>query len=132
MIHRADAMNQWSAKRSRAGCSPQMMKNRIKTLIRLLCTWSLSLCGGVLVITAALHRIQLSSPGYTSSPLIDVEMTLIVFILLLLVAQPPLAVFRCFKRQWRRIGIIGINTVVGIAALLAAMVIDSPTALYMT
>jgi hypothetical protein len=109
-----------------------MMKDRIKTLIRFLCTWALSLCGGVLVMTAALHRLQLSSAGYTSSPLIDVEMTLIIFILLFLVAQPPLAVFRCFKKQWRRIGIIGINTVIGIAALIAAMIIDSPTILHMT
>ena len=109
-----------------------MMKDKIKTLTRFLGTWALSLCGGILVITATLHRLQLNSSGYTSSPLIQVEMILIILILLFLVAQLPLAIFRCFKKQWRRVGIIGINTVIGIAACIASMIIDSPTVLYMT
>jgi len=109
-----------------------MMKDRITTLIRFLCTWALSLCGGVLVITAILHHLQSNSSGYATSPLIGVEMNSILFILLLLLAQLPLAVFRCFKKQWRRIGVIGINSVVGITALIAAMIIDSATILYIT
>lgn len=99
---------------------------------QVLATWGLSLCSGVLLLTATLHRIGLDSPGYTSSPLIPLEMILMIIVAVLILTQPILAVICCFQRQWRNLGIIAINTVVGIAAWLGALYIDSPTLIYMT
>ena len=101
-------------------------------LNRFVGTWSLSLCSGILLISATIHRLGLESPGYTSSPLIHVEMIMMIFVALLVLVQPLLAIFLCFKRRWRQLGIVAINTVVGIGALYAAMHIDSPTLIHMT
>ena len=95
-------------------------------------TWSLTLCSVILLLTAMLHRVQLDSPGYTRSLLIPVEMLLMIIVAMLILTQPVLAVTYCFQRQWHKLGIIAINMIVGIAAWLAAMYIDSPTLIYMT
>lgn len=110
----------------------QTIFERLTKAIRFLWTWSLPLCSGVLLVSATLHILQLDSPGYTSSPLIHVEMVMVVLVALLVVLQPFVAVFLCIKRQWRRIGVVGIKTVLGIASFVSAMHIDSPTLIYMT
>ncbi len=108
------------------------MNERLMKSYWTLVTWSLLPCSGVLLLTATLHRIGLDSPSYTRSPLIPVEMILLIIVAVLILVQPILVVICCFQRQWRKLGIIAINTVVGIAALLGAMYIDSPTLIYMT
>ncbi len=108
------------------------MTEGIKKINRFLGSWALSLCGGILVMAAGLHRLQLGTPSYSSSPLIQVEMILMLLVALLVFVHLLSAVVLLFKRRWRRLLIAGINTVAGIAAWLAAMSIDAPTLIYMT
>jgi hypothetical protein len=108
------------------------MIEKIRTIRSFLGMWALSLCGGVLVAVATAHRFQLDSKGYTTSPLIGIEMTLMLIVILLFLAQPAFAVFFCLKKRWRRLAIVGINTILGFAAFVAAMYIDSATLIYMT
>jgi len=108
------------------------MKDQLKRLNRFLGTWHLCIAGAVLLLVAAAHRLQLDSPGYTSSPLIHVQMILMILIALVVCIHPFLGIFLCFKRQWKQLGLLAINTAVGIAAWFAAMIINSPTLMYMT
>ncbi len=102
-------------------------------IARFLGTWALSLCGGMLVLAAGLHRLQLGSPNsYRSSPLIPVEMILMLLVILLELAYLLSAMVLLVTRRWRQLLIAGINMVVGLGAWLAAMAIDAPTLIYMT
>jgi len=108
------------------------MIDQLKRLNRFLGTWHLCMGGALLLISATLHRLQLHSPGYTSSLLIHVQMILMILIALIVCIHPFLAIFLCFKRRWKQLGILAINTAAGIAAWFAAMLINSPTLMYMT
>lgn len=41
-------------------------------------------------------------------------------------------IFRCIKRQWLQAAFIVMNIMIGIASVIAAMIIDAPTIVYMT
>jgi len=112
--------------------SPERMKDQLKRLNGFLGTWHLCIASAVLLVSATAHRLTLNSPGYWSSPLIHVQMILMILIALVVCIHPFLGIFLCFKRQWKQLGLLAINTVVGIAAWFGAMIINSPTLIYMT
>jgi len=86
----------------------------------------------MLLVVATAHRLTLDSSGYTSSPLIHVQMSMIILIALAVCIYPFIGIFLCFKRQWKQLGLLTLNTVVGVAAWIAAMLINSATLLYST
>lgn len=111
------------------------MKEGITKVNRFLGTWALVNCGIVLVFVAAVHRLQLDTAApkpYTSSPLIAIEMALIPIMCLILLMYFVRSIHLILNKKWRDLGILAINTVVGIVCLVAATQIDAPTLLYMT
>jgi len=113
----------------------EKMKERIKRVNRFLGTWALVICGAVLVIAAGIHRLQLDTATpkpYTSSPLIAIEMALIPIMCLILLMHFVRSIYLILNKRWRDLGILTVNTVVGIGCIIAAMQIDAPTLLYMT
>ncbi len=107
----------------------------IGSIIRFVLRWPLLICGGVLICAAAAHRLQLNltePQAYTSSPLVGVEMILMITLLILLVISPLYAIFLMLKQQWLEFGILAINVVIGIVCLVVAWSVDAPTLLYMT
>ena len=94
--------------------------------------WFLCIYSSVLLFAAIAHRLSLDSPGYTSSPLIFIEIIMMTVFPLLVVIQLGVTIFLCFKKRWRQAGVSVINIVIGIVAWVAAMYIDSPTLIYCT
>lgn len=95
-------------------------------------TWFLSVCSFCLLVASALHRLQLNSTIYTKSPLIPVEIILMIVVAVLILAYILYAFVLLIKKEWQKLGIVIINTVIGIGAFMAAMTIDAPTLVYMT
>jgi hypothetical protein len=111
------------------------MKEGIKRANRFLGTWALVICGIVLVVAAGAHRLQLHTAApkpYTSSPLIAIEMTLIPIMCLILLMHFVRSIYLILKKRWRDLGMLAINTIVGVGCIIAAMQIDAPTLIYMT
>jgi hypothetical protein len=96
-----------------------------------------SILGLVLISAAAAHRLQLAGAqdlkAYTTSPLIYIELILMVLLLILLVVPSPIyAIYLIVKKQWRDLGVLAINCVLGTISLVAAMAIDSSTLIFAT
>jgi hypothetical protein len=106
--------------------------DQLKRMNRFLGAWHLCIASVVLLLSATAHRVQYDAPGYTSSPLIHVQIILMILIALIVCAHPFIGLFLCFRRRWKQLGLLASNTVTGIVAWVAAMIIDSPTLMYMT
>ncbi len=99
---------------------------------KLAATWAPALCGVALVIAAGFHRLQLHSPGYTTSLLIPLEFLLLLVVALGILLQPILAIVLCFKKEWRALAVPAINAAVSVGSLVGALCLDAATLLYMT
>lgn len=88
--------------------------------------------GIILVFSSWLHQIEINEWDYATCPLIEVEITIMICLYLFVLFQPILAIFYAFKKQWRLLGIITINTVLAILFIAVAMILDAPTLSYMT
>jgi nitric oxide reductase large subunit len=86
----------------------------------------------VFVCAAGVHKLQMGTENYVGSPLIAVEMLSLLLLSLLLMAQVVFAVVLAVQRRWMRLLVVGINVAVSIGAILAGMVIDAPTVVFMT
>ena len=90
-----------------------------------------ALLGLCLDLVAAVHRSGLSDPGYTTSPLVPVEVALAAATGLLLLAGPVVLVVLALKKQWRGLAGATAADLIGFLALIAAFAIDAPTLLGM-
>ena len=97
------------------------MKADIRKIFYFSGTWSFALCGMVLVVAAGVHRFQLdiAAPvAYTSSPLVAVELAIMLMMCLLFLLHIGCALYLVWKRRWRTLGILAISTAVGLGCLL--------------
>ena len=111
------------------------MNEAFKEASRFLGTWTLSICGIVLLCPAIGRRLQFDTANpkaYTSSPLVAVEMGPVLIMGLVLLVHFVRSIYLILKRRWPNLGILTINTVLGLGCIVAAMQIDAPTLVYMT
>ena len=111
------------------------MQEGFRKAVRFLSRWALVLSGLVLVAAAGVHRLQLDTAmpePYTSSPLIALEVMLIPFMGLILIAHFFRSIHLALHKRWRELGILSVKTAVGLACIVAALQIDAPTLLYRT
>ena len=108
------------------------MTQKYKKWVRFLGAWLLAPVGLALLFVALLHRIQLGMPGYATSPLIDIQIYLVLLIIVVLFVYPFLMFFLFFQQKLECIRILVINAAIGMVAWVAAMVINAPTLVYMT
>ena len=108
------------------------MTQKYKKWVRFLGAWHLAPVGLALLFFALLHRIQLGMPGYATSPLIDIQIYLVLLIIVVLFVYPFLMFFLFFQQKLECIRILVINAAIGMVAWVAAMVINAPTLVYMT
>jgi len=90
------------------------------------------LLGLALVIVAAVHRAGLSGASYTHSPLIAVELGLVVALGLSLLGTPVAALVLLVRGDWRWALGEALSTGTGLALLIAAFAIDAPTLVAMS
>ena len=96
-------------------------------LIRTLTTGLLGLCGGSVLVFALLHRLQLQTPDYESSPLIPALFVMMTVTIIMTLVYAAYAAFLFYRRRWSELVIISMNIVIGIGSLIAASIIDAPT-----
>jgi hypothetical protein len=110
---------------------PKVRMN-MKELKKYLGTIFVSISGVILVLSAWVHNVGINESHYTTSPLIGVEMSLLICFSIFLIFQPILAIFFLFKRQWRSLGFVVVNTVLGMFFVAMAISLDAATLIYMT
>jgi hypothetical protein len=105
---------------------------KMKELKKYLGTIFVSISGITFVFSAWVHHAEINESHYTTSPLIGVEMSLMICLSIFLIFQPILAIFFLFKRQWRSLGFVVVNTVLGMFFVAMAINLDAATLIYMT
>jgi len=111
------------------------MTDKVRRAGRFIRRWALSICGVVLLIAAAAHRLQLDMAApepYRSSPLIPIEFILVVVVCVGLLVHLVRSIYLTARKRWRDLGFLAIDGVVGGICLIAAMQIDAPTLVHMT
>ncbi len=86
----------------------------------------------LLDLAAGSHARTLSSPAYTSSELIGVEVALVALTLLALLLQGPLWIALGVMREWRVLAVAFASALLALMCLVVAFVIDAATLLYAT
>ena len=105
---------------------------KMKNLKKYLGTVFVSTSGMILVLSAWVHHTGINEGHYATSPLIGVEMSLMICLFGFLIFQPILATFFLFKRQWQSLGFVVVNTVLAMIFVAMAINLDAPTLVYMT
>ena len=95
-------------------------------------TWGILALSVMLIAAATMHRIRLNTDDYSRSPLVAVEMFLMMVIALFVLVQALILLWSWWQRRWHVVRACGINSIIGIGALISAMLIDAPTLMYMT
>jgi len=89
------------------------------------------LVGLVLVASAGVHSLFLGDPdAYRNSPLIAIELLLVVALCPTLALQPFVAVYAMWQRKWAELGAVVVSSVAAMGLWLVAMVLDEPTLVY--
>ena len=86
----------------------------------------------VFVAAAALHRLGIEGEGYVNSPLIKVEILLMLLLMLSLPVIFITAIVFVFTRGWKPALLVALNIIIVIAAIMMGMTLDSPTLIYAT
>lgn len=93
----------------------------------------MTLLAGTLLLVAAIHRSGLETANYTQSPLIGVEMTLMLIYFGSLIILHPLGLLLLLNKDARKLlPIPAASLVISLPLVGAAMMIDAPTLIYMT
>lgn len=91
------------------------------------------LLGAILLLLACMHRLQLDKPSYTHSPLIGIEISIMMLLLLVtFLYHPGNALILAKNKRWRESLIMILSALVGFGLLIAAANVDAPTLIYMT
>jgi hypothetical protein len=94
--------------------------------------WASASVGLLLLASSTVHRLGLGTPGYARSPLVSIELALMVLLFLILLAQPALAIVHLVRRRPRGLIVVAVATGISLVALMAAMIIDGATLLHAT
>ena len=94
--------------------------------------WSCVALAVTFVIIAAIHRSLLSQPGYTNRVWGDFEFSMLLALAGCQVVQLFWGIVLLVKQRWRHLLWTALCLVFCLVALVAAMVIDSPTLVYAT
>jgi hypothetical protein len=104
----------------------------MKELKKYLGTIFVSISGIILVLFAWGHHAGIRESHYTTSSLISVEMSPMLYLSIFLVFQSILAIFFLLKRQWRSLGFVVLNMVLGMFFVAMAINLDPATLIHMT
>lgn len=95
--------------------------------------WLAVIVGSIFMLLTTIHRLQFNDPSYTRSPLIGIEIILMILQLIIVVLyHPGNAIFQALKKQWKTAFLMVLSALIGFALLAAGVKIDAPTLLYMT
>ena len=90
------------------------------------------LFGLVLIFAALAHRRMLGSPDYTNSPLVTVEVGLVVLLVLSIPLKVIAGVYFVVKKRWKSMLAAVLTAFFCVVALLISMVIDTATLVFGT